>query len=572
VDSDFWTVRVRALISALAAAELSESYDKGVLGIRKTLATAISALIEYPARGVFGGLRRDAKALQEAQKRDYDARKAEDVAAAFQDFIQQLVYNDQIWDELFQKTAETDDLSKQSSLVRGAHEYIVLNLASFMHYTLVLSPEGPSLLRMVENLHKLAPYMMIRSTLKIGNVATMISGMTRLMLAKLSVSSVMNWVGLSKGEDEGMNLLQQIINQVLGWDKRELRKRLEKVEKDKDTPSRATKKAIDEWISKDRQEHEETRRQSIAQERSIISTILSLSSTDTDITDAQHSKALEYLLLQLSIRDRTEIVRVLCKSSPDHLTTAIREGVSAYEPIIRQVHEAADLSGTLWDAEQFINDLIKTSKVGDNADPPSVEDFVSLLHTHQGSMHRFLHQVAKNGPEVTKWFQDFCKSSSANFKVDESSDKYSVKTALENAFEDLEAKDRQTIQKELDAYTKYLDALHASSASRIDDVIANKSSTSHGPGAYLARWQELLDSTEITPLQQNGPVRLGQNREVKADTRKDVDGEQPASSIDVKEADKLVTESSPEPPNMKTTISLLLPNFGQILLKKTSNE
>lgn len=83
------------------------------------------------------------------------------------------------------------------------------SIASLMHYTLVLSPEGPTLLRMIEAVHRLIPYVVVRQTLKIGNVATMISAMMKVILAKVSVASVTNWIGLSSGADEGMNLLQQ---------------------------------------------------------------------------------------------------------------------------------------------------------------------------------------------------------------------------------------------------------------------------------------------------------------------------------------------------------------------------
>lgn len=78
-----------------------------------------------------------------------------------------------------------------------------------MHYTLILSPEGPTLLRMIENVHRLLPYVVIRQTLKIGNVATMINAMMKVILAKASVGTVTNWIGLTSGADEGMNLLQQ---------------------------------------------------------------------------------------------------------------------------------------------------------------------------------------------------------------------------------------------------------------------------------------------------------------------------------------------------------------------------
>lgn len=78
-----------------------------------------------------------------------------------------------------------------------------------MHYTLVLSPKGQYLLKLIENANKLVPYMVIKQTLKIGNVASMMSAMVRVVLAKVSVSSITNWVGLTSGADEGMNLLQQ---------------------------------------------------------------------------------------------------------------------------------------------------------------------------------------------------------------------------------------------------------------------------------------------------------------------------------------------------------------------------
>ena len=84
-----------------------------------------------------------------------------------------------------------------------------VSLASFMHYTLVLSPKGQYLLKLIDNANKLIPYVVIRQTLKIGNVASMLSAMMRVILAKLSVASVTNWIGLTQTEDDGMNLMQQ---------------------------------------------------------------------------------------------------------------------------------------------------------------------------------------------------------------------------------------------------------------------------------------------------------------------------------------------------------------------------
>lgn len=121
VSAEFWKVRITDIIDELSKAELSESFDKGILGIRKTLATAISALIEYPARASLGGI--PEKKPQE--KRKYDVKNPEDVLQAWQDCLQALVYGDLI-DELFSKAAETDDLSKHDTLVQGMHEFVVV--------------------------------------------------------------------------------------------------------------------------------------------------------------------------------------------------------------------------------------------------------------------------------------------------------------------------------------------------------------------------------------------------------------------------------------------------------------
>lgn len=121
VKPSFWSGQVDKIIQELCEAELSESYDKGILGIRKTLATAISALIEYPARGALGGFP-DAKP---AEPREYDVSNPEDVLQAWKDCIQQIVYGDLV-DKLFAHAAKTDDLTQHEPVVQGMHEFIVV--------------------------------------------------------------------------------------------------------------------------------------------------------------------------------------------------------------------------------------------------------------------------------------------------------------------------------------------------------------------------------------------------------------------------------------------------------------
>ncbi|TKX23538.1 hypothetical protein C1H76_4050 [Elsinoe australis] len=633
VNPDFWKVRVQTLIGDLGKAELSESYDKGNLGIRKTLATAISSIIEYPARGLLGAFPKDEDAFKE---REYDVKNPDNVLIAWQHFLQRLVYGD-LFDVLYKKTSETDKLADQDSLTQAAHEFIVLNIASFMHYTLILSPEGPTMVRMIDAVNKLAPYSLIRQTLRIGNVATMLNGMIKLLLAKMSVASFTNWVGMSAGADEGMNLMQQIISSVLGWDKKELKKRAEKIEKDSNGPSEEVRKELLAYLERSREEHLQIREQSRQSKMSIVQTILSLSSVSPDMKEKQHKQALEYLSLQLAVRDRDEIIRVLCKSNPDQLTQAVRDAVSAYEPLIRQVHNAVNLSDTVLDFQNFTNDMLKLAKPEKPADgteptPPSVEDFVHLLHSHQYSSHKFIHQCAKNGPEITSWFNDYCHKISESFAEAASKDSKHgpITDHITKTFNSLPPETRTKVLAEVDAHAEYLKKLHDNSAAGIRRVMTNEAATKrspkpassrpssrapsrrpspgsrkpssssirsalgrngdkdegktspskanskanddkktmYGPGAYLAKWQNLLDTTEITPNKAFGEIRKGKDKSVREASSKDVDGEVEDVGVDEKEKQKLVGRT-PDAPVVDETVKALAEKFRQVLKERS---
>jgi hypothetical protein len=116
----WWKVQCHDIIENFEKSNLSESYDKGALGSRKTLASAISALIEYPVRGTFGGF-----AKVKEPRRSYDTTKADDIAQAFRDFMDGCIYGS-VLEETVAKAAETDDLEQHSSLIRGVHEFVLV--------------------------------------------------------------------------------------------------------------------------------------------------------------------------------------------------------------------------------------------------------------------------------------------------------------------------------------------------------------------------------------------------------------------------------------------------------------
>lgn len=120
---NFWQDKVRALVAKLGEAELSESYDKGAIGARKALATAISSLLEYVARGMLGGY--PMRGAKVGQRKEYDTSVPEDILEAWDDGMRELIYGN-LLDELFDTVAVTGKLEEHSSVVKAAHEYILL--------------------------------------------------------------------------------------------------------------------------------------------------------------------------------------------------------------------------------------------------------------------------------------------------------------------------------------------------------------------------------------------------------------------------------------------------------------
>ena len=68
---------------------------------------------------------------------------------------------------------------------------------------------------LLNRLHRLTPYFLVKQTLKIGNAASMLNGMTQLILAKMNLSTLTSWFG-GQASDSGMNLLQQWVTL---WDR-----------------------------------------------------------------------------------------------------------------------------------------------------------------------------------------------------------------------------------------------------------------------------------------------------------------------------------------------------------------
>lgn len=205
---DFWPYDVQGIISKLCEANLSESYDKSRLGIRKTLATGGSIILEALMRGLLEGVP-DRSNDMPLKDRCYDSTQAAELQRAWDDCMQELVHGN-LADDVFDYFTKTADLEAHSAAVSAASDYAIMHLASLLHHVFVLSGEGQYLLGLIEGVVKLIPFSSVRAVLRVGNAATMINGIVKLFLAKMSIGAMMNMIGLSAGDaDEGMNLLQR---------------------------------------------------------------------------------------------------------------------------------------------------------------------------------------------------------------------------------------------------------------------------------------------------------------------------------------------------------------------------
>lgn len=300
--------------------------------------------------------------------------------------------------------------------------------------------------------------------------------------------------------------------------------------------------------------------------------------------------------------------------------------VNAYEPVIRNIHKAVDLSDSVSDFQVFLSDMLKISKIPPPAKDgeiavPTVGDFVQLLKKHQYSCHKFMHQCCKNGKELTGWYLDWIKAAAAQFQQDTTSLDPTTKDAghltepLNDLFFSLSQEQQDKFLPILDEQSKYLDVMHASSKQRLDSVLRSPPSknpavakvlssaassqppsrsaspdrtgksilsptltdasgpvTDPGPGAYLARWQDLLDNTPITPLTASGKDKTASSKDVVDGSAMDVvDGEQMISLPEGNPGAKKVERGgrASGKPDVKPVVEALEKDFRTLLGRRS---
>jgi hypothetical protein len=265
----------------------------------------------------------------------------------------------------------------------------------------------------------------------------------------------------------------------------------------------------------------------VKESKSIV-TIICEENSLSKLEGSSHGLALKYVGLSASLRDRENLSRLICKSTPDLLTQTIREGIYAYDPIIRKCHQSVDLSTSCQNLEDFFKDFF--GLFGEDPipeDDPShddhstdaskdhkatVEDIANVLRKHQSGIHRFCHQLVMNGGAVATQYRSYAKTAATHFKVpEEDMNRQSGSTIASTTLNahlsaivaELSTEDRKKATSSLDDYAAYLSALSAVSADRLNGLMEGDNPPV-GPGAFLARWNTLMEAEPSTPLEPEG--------------------------------------------------------------------
>ena len=122
----FWSRHVQGILARLGEAGLSDSYDKGAMGTRKTLATASAAMIAVVVRGVLAGFPEASRDGEESgTPREYDLKNAADLVRAWDDVTQDLVYGTLV-DGVSDHMTVNVDLEQHSAAVATTVDYCII--------------------------------------------------------------------------------------------------------------------------------------------------------------------------------------------------------------------------------------------------------------------------------------------------------------------------------------------------------------------------------------------------------------------------------------------------------------
>lgn len=214
-------VTLQALMERIAGANLSDSFDRGIISKRKTFGYFMVVMCSHIVRGLLGGYpryqsigtsRQDQK--QKIEEEQYDVKSPVEAQAAFQRLLSTWIYPTDPVDvtvaALVGHAKRTDKLEELPAVYQAAHAHALTTFASVLHEYLVASDQSQALLNLIIKAKDQLPWFMVRQSLKVANAATMLN----LAMKLLSFRSP-SWTG-RKNE----SILQRFVTRLVSEDRR----------------------------------------------------------------------------------------------------------------------------------------------------------------------------------------------------------------------------------------------------------------------------------------------------------------------------------------------------------------
>ncbi|KAG8741469.1 hypothetical protein FRC10_002837 [Ceratobasidium sp. 414] len=363
-----------------------------------------------------------------------------------------------------------------------------------------------------------------------------------------------------------------IISSILGGDETRILKRIQEMDASDSAGTPEQIAAIENYVQNaTRDKKLDIREQSI---------ILSLANVPLPKSEVVHANLLNRLSLSLAARDRVRLISVLCDSDltdDDHLATLVRAIGKAFDPILRGVHSATDFPGAISDIQSFLDATIAVAE--DRTAGP--DQYLKLCEEHQKNLHKFLHALANNAPEIKEayltWYKEcmrvYARPAGAyappatDTGLNEVNSAGALTPEISKLVEALSETDRIAVLTEVDEYVSWLGVLASKSGERTAQLLDPSSPTKPnvGPGLYLAIWEDMIASTGVTPAEMEGPVRYGTTDSVQKASQKD-DGERGEDP-----GPRLFIGTGEPAPRMEKTRTLLKAPFENLLVKLCMN-
>lgn len=465
-DSAFWGGQVQRILESMAAACLSDSYDKGKTSKRKVLGMACSVFLAGISRGIYGGVSKD---VAEGD----GGTQAEKLVAAWRRFKADFVYADML-DKSLALLKEGTPLAQWPGDAGQAAVYVKLTLASVLHYVFVESPDGEETTSILSRVHDKLPYWTIRQTVKVPYATSMVQGLTKILLSRPMFSK--------------QSLLQSLISSVLGADQTRSEQGIKALQK-KGTIDAVHEEQINKYVYEaSREQQQALRDRSMQDGLSIVAAILN----KTDIKPDEHADLLSLLELSLARRDRVELIRIL--TADETLPNAVNTFFKFFFPIIEELHRAVDLSAGMADMQAFLTDLIALSR-----ESGSASRFYELVTKHEGSFVRFANQILNKSPTLTEgytgWYRHCLKAYTAR--------QLDVGALLGGVPESK----RPEVEAELDAYAAYMLDKERISIDRLGKMLGKGDADGGGFGEWLGVLSDVQRSSPVTPRQPKTEAR-----------------------------------------------------------------